>query len=505
MNKTVQFCAQLFPFTRFERSGYTPDSNGSSAIDAIYSIASKVSVALLAFGVAAIAYGATTTVTINDPATAAGYNPSYFFSSTPANPETHVIGVYETRSDHSAVSHPEGTAYVHVSGTSVSPVILVLSSYEPTNWVLDGAGLSSVGKVLVNSYYDSRATGIDSSKVINKSGANSPLGSYAYEWSTTAGSTAQGLVQSVKSYFQAEVTSFSGVFRATDFSIDLVPNGAPPGVPAGTTGLYFNSIRGDYIGQGQVKTWKSADGAFTAVKNSDNGVKVSFNDGAQVWWDLNFAAPEKAALAPGTYTGATRYPFQASTSPGLDISGSGRGCNNLFGSFTITEMTYGAGDEILVFAADFEQHCEKETAEPLRGTVLFNAQTTTLPTGTGTGTGTTQDLLPGFLPAADSNDDGTVNLSIDVRVSKNHQGRQGKFFLAARAGSDLYLHDGTGWTLYAGGTLPAYRTGPLASITIDEIQGVNPGALSGVSIFVGYGVSDIDMLTNNRYSLVYTF
>ena len=272
-------------------------------------------------------------------------------------------------------------------------------------------------------------------------------------------------------------------------------------VHAATTGLYFNSTRGDYIGQGQVKTWTPADGTFTAIKNADNGVRISFNDGSQVWWDLNFAAPEMVALAAGTYTGATRYPFQVSTSPGLDVSGSGRGCNNLFGTFTITEMTYGAGDEILVFAADFEQHCEQEAAPALRGRVLFNAETTTLPSGSGT----TQDLLPSFVPALDSDDDGTVTLSIDVNVSRNHQGRQGKVFLAAKAGADVYLHDGNGWILYTGGTLPAYKTGPLASTTIDAIKDVNPGTLSGVSIFVGYGVSDIDMLTNNRFSLVYTF
>jgi hypothetical protein len=68
-------------------------------------------------------------------------------------------------------------------------------------------------------------------------------------------------------------------------------------------------------------------------------------------------------------TNATRYPFNGS-GPGLSISGEGRGCNELTGSFTVTEATFGGPDSSYIqdFAATFEQHCEG--AEPaLRGTV----------------------------------------------------------------------------------------------------------------------------------------
>lgn len=146
---------------------------------------------------------------------------------------------------------------------------------------------------------------------------------------------------------------------------------------AATTALYFNSAKGDYIGQGVTRVWTPADGAFTAKKNNDNGVEIRFDAGS-TWWTLNFAAPQKAPLAVGDYVEATRYPFQSATVPGLDVSGSGRGCNNLFGKFTINEVTYGAGDQILAFAATFEQHCEQTTAPALQGKVFFGAETTTL-------------------------------------------------------------------------------------------------------------------------------
>ena len=73
----------------------------------------------------------------------------------PQSPEIHVIGVYETRSDHSGGFHPVGFASVEVTGTASVPVSLVLSSYEPTVWELSGAGLSFVETVIVNGYHAS--------------------------------------------------------------------------------------------------------------------------------------------------------------------------------------------------------------------------------------------------------------------------------------------------------------------------------------------------------------
>ena len=42
------------------------------------------------------------------------------------------------------------------------------------------------------------------------------------------------------------------------------------------------------------------------------GVSLSLNGPAHFWF-LDFAAPAAAPLAPGIYEGATRFPFQASS------------------------------------------------------------------------------------------------------------------------------------------------------------------------------------------------
>jgi hypothetical protein len=139
------------------------------------------------------------------------------------------------------------------------------------------------------------------------------------------------------------------------------------------TFLFLRGEPGDYISGGSALFVGSADGAFTAGLNYAIGVSVSFQapfPGS--FWYLDFAAPGGAPLVPGAYEGATRFPFQSLGVPGLSVGGDGRGCNTLTGRFIVHEMVYGTGDEIMSFAADFEQHCEGG-APALFGSIRFHA------------------------------------------------------------------------------------------------------------------------------------
>ena len=97
--------------------------------------------------------------------------------------------------------------------------------------------------------------------------------------------------------------------------------------------------------------------------------------GGSTWWTLDFKARDGVELIAGPYEGATRYPFQSPATPGLDVSGSGRGCNTLTGRFDVLEAVYAADGSVQKFAADFEQHCEGATPA-LRGSVRYNASAT---------------------------------------------------------------------------------------------------------------------------------
>ena len=137
------------------------------------------------------------------------------------------------------------------------------------------------------------------------------------------------------------------------------------------TALQMTSDPGDYIGQGRTYLFTPTDGAFSGQTGNNNYVRIGF-DGGTNWWSLTFQAANGAVLAPGIYEGATRWPFQSPTAPGLDVSGTGRGCNQSSGRFVVFEVVYGANGTVQRFAAEFEQHCEHVTPA-LRGSIRYNA------------------------------------------------------------------------------------------------------------------------------------
>lgn len=128
--------------------------------------------------------------------------------------------------------------------------------------------------------------------------------------------------------------------------------------------IYYFSEPGDYIGQGEEATVTPTDGTFQAFSNYSNGVRIYFNNFSNpnpsnyIWWDVNFAAPNGVPLQTGTYEASERWPFQSPGHPGLDFSGTGRGCNTSTGRFTVLELVWGQNSELARFAADLEQHCE---------------------------------------------------------------------------------------------------------------------------------------------------
>jgi hypothetical protein len=138
----------------------------------------------------------------------------------------------------------------------------------------------------------------------------------------------------------------------------------------GATFVYLDSRPGDYIGQG--RTWlftPQSGGPITATAGGTGFVTLSAGG-----FHYEFEAPETRSLAVGVYEGATRYPFNQPTEPGLNASGNGRGCNRLTGRFEILEIARKPDGQLSHFAADFEQHCESPSAAPLYGVIRYNSE-----------------------------------------------------------------------------------------------------------------------------------
>jgi hypothetical protein len=142
----------------------------------------------------------------------------------------------------------------------------------------------------------------------------------------------------------------------------------------GTTGLTMQSDAGDWVGHGQ--SYSYGPTSSYGISGSRSGVHVSVDGVNGDWWYLDFVPSSGDILAPGTYDGATRYPFNG-TGAGMSIDGNGAGCNELDGSFTVNELTFSDG-AVRTMSLAFVQHCEHATPA-LHGTISFRAGDRTPP------------------------------------------------------------------------------------------------------------------------------
>ncbi len=168
--------------------------------------------------------------------------------------------------------------------------------------------------------------------------------------------------------------SFQGYDIAGGPIIYPTPTPAPTPAPMAAevkTGLTMLSQSGDYIGQGQSYLYIAPAATFSISKNYAGGASIYVSQGGDSW-SLDFAALNGFPLTTRTYSGAVRFPFQGPNQPGLDISGQGRGSNELTGSFTIKQIVY-ADEKITAFWATFEQHSEGGSPA-LTGEVRINAE-----------------------------------------------------------------------------------------------------------------------------------
>jgi len=73
------------------------------------------------------------------------------------------------------------------------------------------------------------------------------------------------------------------VFRYTCFGFVALLGLLPPSALALNTALVLDSEPGDYIGGGQNYYFTPADGTFSASRNLDNSVTVTFSNGSHNW------------------------------------------------------------------------------------------------------------------------------------------------------------------------------------------------------------------------------
>ena len=158
--------------------------------------------------------------------------------------------------------------------------------------------------------------------------------------------------------------------------------------------LTLDSEPRNYIGQGNrfdiTYDTKRGDTIFAQISR-----RLSDRSPAELSWVLDSFSTAENDLAfvhfgtdalgipirRGVYFQARRSAFAPLGFAGLDVSFQNRGSNEVFGNFTINEVTFTPDLlQILTFDAEFLQRSESPSAPALRGRFQFNAQTTDPPT-----------------------------------------------------------------------------------------------------------------------------
>lgn len=128
--------------------------------------------------------------------------------------------------------------------------------------------------------------------------------------------------------------------------------------------VLYVSQPGDYIGQGQ--TYVTTNTAEFGVSGPPSAISVgAFGFG------FYFVGQGGSNLNVGSYPSTSRPPFNPAT-PGLDISGWGRGCNTECGSFQILELNTGTNGQVDRLWIKFTNQCECAMA-PETGEIRYHS------------------------------------------------------------------------------------------------------------------------------------
>lgn len=129
----------------------------------------------------------------------------------PANADVRAVGVYEAAdgSHGAGKARKPGSVRVFVS-RSKRPIVLVLSSYEPVNWVLQLQDGAKVSNILLSSYHGSQAFGANGARI------DSIGTQYAYK---RGSSEFDALDAQVERLTSKRIGSFQGAYSGTSFSL----------------------------------------------------------------------------------------------------------------------------------------------------------------------------------------------------------------------------------------------------------------------------------------------
>ncbi|WP_320783178.1 hypothetical protein [Streptomyces sp. CRN 30] len=154
-----------------------------------------------------------------------------------------------------------------------------------------------------------------------------------------------------------------------------VPARAAGGQPVAVTKYSHTSEAGDSVGQGGTAAYTSGTAEITVIGDAEElRLRVwAESEGDVTWWEVTLAAPKGEELRPGVYRDVESAPLRTGRAPGLDVSGEGRYCDDVYGRFSVNQIETDEAGKVTVLDAAYTQRCDSATAPALKGVVKYNA------------------------------------------------------------------------------------------------------------------------------------
>lgn len=114
---------------------------------------------------------------------------------------------------------------------------------------------------------------------------------------------------------------------------------------------------GEYISSGGTLVFASPSNKITVTQQGVGNLRVRFERG-DTEFDASFSAPSGEHFEAREYTAAQRWNMADAGYPALEVSGDGRGCGDIAGSFIVNDVSYGSDGSISRFSATFLQRCD---------------------------------------------------------------------------------------------------------------------------------------------------
>jgi hypothetical protein len=138
-----------------------------------------------------------------------------------------------------------------------------------------------------------------------------------------------------------------------------------------TGSLSITGAKGEYVSSGGSLQMNSPAFKVMVTQPSKGDLQIRF-EREDTEFDACFSTGSDKGFEVKEYKDAQRCNMADAGHPALEISGDGRGCGEIAGSFQLSNIVYGGDGQVLRFAATFMQFCD-DSKIPARGSVELSA------------------------------------------------------------------------------------------------------------------------------------